>query len=108
MRLLHIVGESRYGGAARIILRLGQIAQAEGWQVDVLTTDPIFQQAVRQFGLGLVDLDVIRREIRPVWDLGGLVRLRKFLRAGPTRSCTRTHPKPDSSDASPRVSPACP
>ena len=47
VRLLHVVGESRYGGAARIILRLGQIAQAEGWHVDVLTTDPIFQQAVR-------------------------------------------------------------
>ena len=30
VRLLHVVGESRYGGAARIILRLGQIAQAEG------------------------------------------------------------------------------
>ena len=83
MRLLHVVGESRYGGAARIILRLGQIAQAEGWQVDILTTDPIFQQAVRQYGLGLVDLDVIRREIRPVWDLGGLVRLRRFLRQEP-------------------------
>jgi len=83
VRLLHIVGESRYGGAARIILRLGQIAQAEGWHVDVLTTDPIFQQAVRQFGLGLVDLDVIRREIRPIWDLGSLARLRTFLRRRP-------------------------
>jgi len=83
VRLLHIVGESRYGGAARIILRLGQIAQAEGWEVDVLTTDPLFQHAVRQFGLGLVDLDVIRREIRPVWDLGGLARLNRFLRGKP-------------------------
>ena len=81
--MLHIVGESRYGGAARIILRLGQIAQAEGWQVDILTTDPVFQQAVRKYGLGLVSLDVIRREIRPVWDLGGLVRLSQFLRREP-------------------------
>ncbi len=78
VRLLHIVGESRFGGAARIILRLGQIAQAEGWQVDILTTDPVFQQAVKQHGLGLVNLDVIRREIRPVWDLRGLVRLHQF------------------------------
>jgi glycosyltransferase involved in cell wall biosynthesis len=83
VRLLHIVGESRFGGAARIILRLGQIAQAEGWQVDILTTDPIFQQAVKQHGLGLVNLDVIRREIRPAWDLRGLVRLSKFLRSEP-------------------------
>ena len=80
VRVLHIVGESRYGGAAKIILPLGQIAQAEGWEVDVLATDPIFQQAVKKYGLGLLSLDVIRREIRPVWDLGGLARLTRFLR----------------------------
>jgi glycosyltransferase involved in cell wall biosynthesis len=78
-KLLHIVGESRFGGVARIILPLGRIAQAEGWQVDILTTDPIFQEAVRQYGLGLVNLDVIRREIRPLWDLRGLFRLYQFL-----------------------------
>ena len=83
MRLLHIVGDSRFGGAANIILGLSHVAQAEGWQVDVLTTDPVFQHAVRQHGLGLVNLDVIRREIRPVWDLGGLVRLTRFLRREP-------------------------
>ncbi|HWB85971.1 MAG TPA: glycosyltransferase family 4 protein [Bryobacteraceae bacterium] len=83
MRLLHVVGESRFGGAARIILRLGQIVQAEGWQVDVLTTDPLFQQAVRDHGLGLVNLDVIRREIRPLWDLHGLLHLRQYLMAQP-------------------------
>jgi glycosyltransferase involved in cell wall biosynthesis len=85
VRLLHIVGDSRYGGAASIILGLGHVAQAEGWHVDVLTTDPVFQHAVRQHGLGLVNLDVIRREIRPVWDLGGLVRLSRFLRREPYR-----------------------
>jgi glycosyltransferase involved in cell wall biosynthesis len=83
VRLLHIVGESRFGGIAKIILPLGKITQAEGWQVDVLTTDPVVQQAVKQHGLGLVNLDVIRREIRPVWDLRGLVRLTSFLRSEP-------------------------
>jgi glycosyltransferase involved in cell wall biosynthesis len=80
VRLLHCVGDSRFGGIARIILPLGRIARAEGWQVDVLTTDPVFQQAIRQQGLGLVNMDVIRREIRPLWDLSGLVRLYNFLR----------------------------
>ncbi len=83
VRLLHIVGESRFGGIAKIILPLGKITQAQGWQVDVLTTDPVVQQAVKQHGLGLVNLDVIRREIRPVWDLRGLVRLTRFLRSEP-------------------------
>ena len=80
VKLLHVIGDSRFGGAGRIILRLGQVAQAEGWQVDILTTDPVFQRAVRQHGLGLANLDVIRREIRPLWDLAGLVRLCNFLR----------------------------
>ena len=80
VRLLHVIGDSRFGGAGRIILRLGQVARAEGWQVDILTTDPVFQRAVREHGLGLVNLDVIHREIRPLWDLGGLVRLSTFLR----------------------------
>jgi glycosyltransferase involved in cell wall biosynthesis len=83
VRLLHVVGDSRFGGAARIILRLGQVAKADGWQVDVLTTDPVFQQAARQHDLGVVDVDVIRRDIRPIWDLGGLVRLRKLLQSDP-------------------------
>jgi len=80
VRLLHVIGDSRFGGAGRIILRLGQVARAQGWQVDILTTDPVFQRAVREHGLGLVNLDVIRREIHPLWDLGGLVRLSTFLR----------------------------
>jgi glycosyltransferase involved in cell wall biosynthesis len=80
VKLLHVIGDSRFGGAGRIILGLGKVAQAEGWDVDILTTDPVFQQAVRQHGLGLANVDVVRREIRPLWDLAGLVRLRNFLR----------------------------
>ena len=39
-----------------------------GFDVDVLATDPHFQEMIRSEGLGLVDLDVIRREIRPLWE----------------------------------------
>jgi glycosyltransferase involved in cell wall biosynthesis len=80
MKLIHVIGDSRFGGAGRIILRLGQVAQAEGWQVDILTTDITLQRAVKQHGLGLITLDVIRRKIRPLWDLTGLIRLSDFLR----------------------------
>ena len=80
MKLIHLIGDSRFGGAGRIILRLGQIAQAQGWQVDILTTDSAVQEAVKQYGLGVITLDVIRRKIRPLWDLAGLVRLWDFLR----------------------------
>ena len=79
-RLLHIVGDSSFGGAAKIILRLAQTMRAEGWHVDVLTTNSVFHDAAAQHDVGVVSLDVIRREIRPWWDLRGLVRLYRFLR----------------------------
>jgi glycosyltransferase involved in cell wall biosynthesis/ribosomal protein S18 acetylase RimI-like enzyme len=77
------VGDSRFGGIARIILGLGRISRAEGWEVDVLATNPTVQAAVRSEGLGVVDLDVIRRPIRPLWDLAGAYRFYRFLRSNP-------------------------
>ncbi|HET9461124.1 MAG TPA: glycosyltransferase family 4 protein [Gaiellaceae bacterium] len=65
------------------MLELGRAAQERGFDVDVLATDPHFQEMIRSEGLGLVDLDVIRREIRPLWDLRGLLRLRRFLARSP-------------------------
>jgi glycosyltransferase involved in cell wall biosynthesis len=61
------------------MLELGKAAQERGFEVDVLAVDPHFQASIRGAGLGLVDLDVIRREIRPVWDSRGLMRLTSFL-----------------------------
>ena len=80
VRLLHIVGGSSFGGAAKIILRLAARMKAEGWETDILSTDPVFAEAARQLGIGVIGLDVIRREIRPWWDLRGLMRLYRFLR----------------------------
>src|SRR6516164_6301329 len=79
IRVLHMVGDSRFGGIAQIIAGLGRMSHAQGWTVDVLTTDPTVQEFVRQAGLGVLSLDVIRRPIRP-WDLIGLIRLWRFLR----------------------------
>jgi glycosyltransferase involved in cell wall biosynthesis len=61
------------------MLELGRAAQERGFEVDVLATDPHFREMIREEGLGLVDLDVIRREIRPLWDFRGLQRLTAFL-----------------------------
>lgn len=62
-----------------LMLELGRAAQEQGFEVDVLATDPVFREMIQEQGLGLVDLDVIRREIRPVWDFRGLQRLTGFL-----------------------------
>ena len=86
--VLHVVGDSAFGGASRIILRLAQLAKAEGCQVDILTTDPVFREAAQREGIGVVSIDVIRRPIRPLWDMLGLIRLCRFLRV---RSYTMVH-----------------
>ncbi len=64
-----------------LVLEMARNARDRGFEVDILATDPHFQDLIRAAGIGLVDLDVIRREIRPLWDLRGLRRLTRFLRA---------------------------
>lgn len=78
-KLLLIKGSAPFGGDCVLMLELGRAAQEEGFDVDVLATDPHFQDMISRHGLGLVDLDVIRREIRPFWDFRGLLRLKRFL-----------------------------
>ncbi len=80
VKILHIVGDSKYGGGSKVILQLAQMAQKEGWEVDVLTTDPVFQEKLREKEIGVVSLDCIWRPIRPVRDLLGLLRLYRYLR----------------------------
>ena len=89
-RILHVKGSGGFGGDCVLILELGRAAQEQGFEVDILATSPRFQELIRDAGLGVVDLDVIRREIRPLWDLRGLVRLTAALR-GSGYSIVHTH-----------------
>lgn len=81
MRVIHIVGDSKFGGDAYIILYLAELARTFGWEVSVLATDPTAQRFYRDHNLNVVDLDVIRRPIRPAFDIVGLWRLYRFFKA---------------------------
>lgn len=91
VRILHVVGDSKYGGGALLIRLLAEKTRGMGWPTDVLTTDPIFQRELRHHGIRVVDLDVIWRPINPPADLWGLWKLYRFLRrAGYTVVHTHT------------------
>lgn len=80
-RVLHVVGDSRFGGGSVVILQLARMAGSLGWQVDVLTTDPVFRQVLGDHGINTVDWDVVWRPIRPWRDYRGARRLRSLLQA---------------------------
>lgn len=82
-RILHVVGDSKYGGGSVIIIRLALAAMEDGFDVDVLATDPVFQDALKAQGIGVVALDCIWRDIRPLRDVFGLWRLRRYLSSHP-------------------------
>lgn len=80
-RILHVIGSSGFGGASIFVSRLARFTREQGYDVDVLTTDPKLQSILRSDGIGIVDLDVIWREIRPWKDLRGARTLAKFLKS---------------------------
>ena len=80
MRLLHVIGDSEFGGGARIVLRLAAAAREWGWDVAVLSTNPRMLRELSAAGIESVALDCIRREIRPLHDTVGLLRLARYLR----------------------------
>lgn len=79
IRILHVIGDSKYGGGSIIIRRLAEAARDQGWDVEVLTTDPTFRRVLLDTGIGVIHLEAIWRDIRPLRDTAGFFRLYRFL-----------------------------
>lgn len=81
MRILHVIGDSAFGGGSMVITDIATGARTAGHDVAVLTTDARFQQVLHDAGIGVVDLDLVRRRPHPVRDTTGVVRLARLLRS---------------------------
>lgn len=88
--ILHVVGDSSFGGAALGIIRLASLVdiKARDWKVAVLATHPSFVTALNEAGVAVVPLAAVWRGWNVFKDLVGLLRLWRFLRQNP---CTVVH-----------------
>jgi glycosyltransferase involved in cell wall biosynthesis/ribosomal protein S18 acetylase RimI-like enzyme len=82
-RILHVVGDSAFGGGGRVIIALASAARSSGHEVDVLATDPEFCDALGLRHIRAVRLDCIRSRVRPLSDLWGVLTLSRWLRDAP-------------------------
>lgn len=81
MKIIHILGDSKFGGAAKSIVRLALLWKRLNWDVRILTTDRQFRDFANGAGVNTADIDCVWREIRPLQDLVGLYRLWRYLRS---------------------------
>lgn len=81
MRILHILGDSEFGGGSRIVIQLCEAARQRGHEPAVLTTDPTFLEFLRIQDIQAVPLSCICRSIHPWRDLIGERRLTSYLTA---------------------------
>lgn len=79
-QVLHVVGDSKFGGGASVVVHIAEATERDGWTNTVLTTDRTFQQLLTERGLAFASIEGIGREIRPHTDFLGLIRLVRYLK----------------------------
>lgn len=80
-KTLQITGDSPYGGAGYLILRWCQFLVVNGWQVDVLATNPQWVAMLKEIpGLKVIEDILIPRDISPLKDARAFSKLIRLLR----------------------------
>lgn len=83
VRILHVVGDSKFGGASFGIVRLAKFWKTQNWSVEILSTDPELKRMAEGEGVPVLSIDVIWRAVRPLQDLRGLWKLVQYLKRNP-------------------------
>lgn len=79
MKILHVVGDSKFGGGSIII---GQIVSSQlenGDDVHVLTTDSQFSRYVENLGAKVISIECIHRNYNLITDANGIYKLWRYL-----------------------------
>lgn len=79
VRVLHIVGDSKFGGGSVIISQIVIAQKLKGYDVGVLTTDSEFISHLQEHGIKTYEVDCIWRSYNILKDLKGIFRLFVFL-----------------------------
>jgi glycosyltransferase involved in cell wall biosynthesis len=79
-KVLHVVGDSRYGGGSVLIIRMATAAKRVGWRVSVLASDELFAAELRQNGIDVITEPIVRRALNPLRDAIDTLRLVGVLR----------------------------
>lgn len=80
MKILHVVGDSKFGGGSVIIMGLAEKAVELGWEVNVLTSDAQYINILNSKNINTINSNFIRRSIHPIHDSLGVYQLYRFLR----------------------------
>ena len=82
VRVLQVVGGSKFGGAVWVVLSYVEALQEHGCEVTVCSSVEPVADVFRAAGCEIVSIDEMTREIHPWRDLVSLVRLTKVCRQG--------------------------
>lgn len=80
-KTLQIIGDSKFGGATRLIIEWCKFLILHNWEVEALTTDLQTQKALRDIGVRIIDDIFIPRDISFFIDTIAFIKLLKLLRS---------------------------
>ncbi len=80
LKILHVVGDSKFGGGSVIISQIVCSQLDRGHEVKVLTTDADFIKHLSELNVETVKLNCIYRSYNLISDFFGIYKLSKFLR----------------------------